>query len=106
LRPRSGGGIEFELKPQQVDAIPIEEGEVIAASALRAGDAPPSERTIGKPIANYKIRFGQLLPANYEYSPEWSDERTLYFRITNDRIELVPPSRAKGWAEAAGRKRP
>jgi len=106
LHPCSGGETEFILKPQEVDVNPIQEGAVIATPALGADDAPLSERTAGKPIAKYEIRFRQLLPVNYEYSPEWSDERTLYYRITSDGIELVPASQAKGRAEAAGRKIP
>jgi hypothetical protein len=106
LRPHAGGATEFVLKPHDVDVNPLEEGEATAAPALGAKDAPLSKRTIGKPIAKCEIQFRGLLPADYEYSPEWSDERTLYYRVTNDRIELVSASQAKGWAEAAGRKIP
>lgn len=107
LHPRSNGVTqEFRLGPHEAAEIEIDEGHVVTALLIGPANAALDQRTIGKTVAKGEIKFHKLLPTNYEYSPEWSDKRRLYYKITNNRIELVPASKAKGWAEAAGRKIP
>jgi len=86
---------EFFLGPHEADKTPIYEGQAVVAELKGPDNVRLDKREAGKPIARCEIRFRQLLPADYEYSPEWSDKRTFYYRITRDRIELVPASEAR-----------
>src|SRR5206468_12299451 len=53
-------------------------------------------RKVGKSLASCDITFRHLTPG-YEYSPEWSERRTLYFSIFGNRIESVRASEARNW---------
>jgi hypothetical protein len=95
--PRSEpGGVIFFLKPGDVNETDIWEGRVIASQLTGPSNVPLDKREIGKPIASGEITFSGL-PTDYEYSSESSDERRLYFRILDNRIESVPASDAKDW---------
>jgi len=74
---RSEGGVIFFLGPHEVNKTIIWE-------------------KIGKPIASGTISF-RTLPPDYQYSPEWSEKRTMYFRIANHRIESIPNSAGRNW---------
>lgn len=81
LRPHSDGfGTRFFLGPHEADKTEIDEGQAVAAELKGPDSLPLDERKVGKPIATCEIRFRQLLPADYEYSPKWSDKRTFYYR--------------------------
>lgn len=105
LLPRSDGGrTTFFLRPYEADKTPIEgEGEAIVSELKGSDNVPLYKRQVGTRIACCTITF-RGLPPDYEYSPEWSDKRTLHFRIFTDRIELVPASEARDWkiSEAKG----
>jgi hypothetical protein len=88
---------KFWLGPHETDITEILEGQAVAASLKGPVNVPASQRETNKPLASGEIKFRQLLSADYEYSPEWSDKRRFYYRITDDRIERIPASEARGW---------
>jgi hypothetical protein len=97
LLPRSDGGrTTFFLGPHEVDKTIIDEGQAVVSQLKGPGNVPLDRRKVGKPIASRAITFRHL-PPDYLYSPEWSNKRTLYFRISSNRIELVPASEARDW---------
>ena len=100
--PRSEpGGVIFFLRPGDLNETDIWEGRVIASQLRGPSNVSLHNREIGKPIASGEITFSGLR-TDYEYSPEWSAERRLYFRILDNRIEQVPASEAKDWKVPAG----
>jgi hypothetical protein len=82
-------GIVFFLRTDEARKEEIYEGGVVAAQVARGW--------IGKPVAKGQLRFHHLLAADYEYSPEWSDKRTFYYKVTTGRIERVPAATGKKW---------
>jgi hypothetical protein len=98
LLPRSDGGrTTFFLGPHETDKTTIEgEGEAVASRLDGPDNVRPDLRKVGKPVASCDITLRQL-PRGYEFSPEWSERRTLYFRILGSRIESVPSSEARDW---------
>ena len=96
LLSRSEGGETFFLAPHEADKTVIWEGQLVVSRLDGPDNLRLDLRKIGKPIARGDITFRHL-PPGYEYSPEWSEKRTLYFRIFPNRIESVPASEARGW---------
>jgi hypothetical protein len=98
LLPRSDGGrTTFFLRPYQADKTPIDnEGEAVVSELPGSDNVTLYKRRAGKRIASCEITFRHL-PPDYQYSPEWSNKRTLYFRIFTNRIELVPAFEARDW---------
>jgi len=98
LLPRSDGGrTTFFLAPHEADKTIIEgEGEAVASRLSGPDNVRLDLRKVGKSLASCDITFRHL-PPGYEYSPEWSERRTLYFRIFGNRIESVPASEARNW---------
>lgn len=94
LFSQSEGGETFFLAPHEADKTIIWKGQVVVSHLQGPDNVPLDRRQIGKPIARGEIRLREL-PSDYRYSPEWSDKRTLYYRISSNRIELVPASKAK-----------
>jgi len=90
------GGVIFFLKPGDVNETVISEGRAVASELKGPEEVSLDKREIGKLVATGEIRFN-VLPTDYEYSPESSDKRKLHFRILGDRIEMVPDSKAKNW---------
>jgi hypothetical protein len=93
---RSEGGVIFFLGPHEVNKTIIWEGRVVASRLLGPDNVPLDRQKIGKPIASGTISF-RTLPPDYQYSPEWSEKRTMYFRIANHRIESIPNSAGRNW---------
>ena len=93
---RSEGGVIFFLAPHEANKTTIWEGRLIVSLLEGPDNARLDLRKIGKRIASRDISFRHLPPA-YEYSPEWSEKRTLYFRIFTNRIESVPASAGRNW---------
>jgi len=94
LFPRSDpGGAMFFLGPYDTDKTIIWEGQAVVSRLKGAQSMPLDKREVGESIARCEITFREL-PGGYQYSPEWSNQRTLYFRIFSNRIELVPASEA------------
>jgi hypothetical protein len=94
LTPRSDGGrTTFFLGPYEEDKTAIDEGQVVVSELKGPSDVPLDRRQVGRPIATCQITFRDL-PPDYEYSPESSNKRTLYFNIYSDRIEQVPAPKA------------
>jgi hypothetical protein len=92
-----GGRTTFFLGPHETDKTILEgEGEAVASRLDGPDNVRLDLRKVGKPVASCDITFRRL-PPSYEYSPEWSERRTLYFRIFGNRIELVPSSEARDW---------
>jgi hypothetical protein len=97
LLPRSEpGGTKFFLGPHEVDKTIIWEGQAVASRLDGPDNVRLDLRKVGKPVASCDISFRHL-PPGYEYSPEWSERRTLYFRIFANRIESLPASEARDW---------
>ena len=97
LFPQSDQGrATFLLGPYDTDKTIIWEGQAVVSRLKGAQSIPLDKREAGESIARCEITFGEL-PADYSYSPEWSNKRTLYFRIFSNRIELVPASEARDW---------
>jgi hypothetical protein len=102
LIARSEGGEIFFLGPQEVSETDIWEGRAVASELKGPEGVPLHKREVGKPVACAEITFRNL-PRDYQYSPEESDKRKLYFRISTHRIELVPASEAKHWRDSEAR---
>ena len=98
LVPSSEGeiGTIFFLKPSDVDETEISEGRAVASKLKGAKNISLDKREIGTHIASGKITFSGL-STDYQYSPESSDKRRLYFRILGNRIESVAASQAREW---------
>src|SRR5882724_8955350 len=96
LLSRSEGSETFFLAPREADKTVIWEGQLVASRLDGPDNLRLDLRKLGKPIARGDVTFRHL-PPGYEYSPEWSGKRTLYFRIFRNRIESVPASEARGW---------
>ena len=96
LVSQSEGGQTFFLSPHEADKTIIWEGQLVVSQLEGPTNLRLDRQKIGKPIASRTITFRNL-PADYQYSPEWSDKRTLYFRIFSNRIESVPASQARDW---------
>jgi hypothetical protein len=97
LLPRSDAGrTTFFLRPYEADKTIINEGQAVVFQLKGSDSVPLDKREEGKQTASCEITFRQLLP-DYQYSPQGSDKRTLYFRIFSDRIQLVPASEARDW---------
>lgn len=96
LLSRSEGGETFFLAPHEADKPLIWEGQLVASRLDGPDNLSLNLRKKGKPIARGDITFRHLAPG-YEYSPEWSEKRTLYFRIFRNQIESVPASEARSW---------
>ena len=96
LLSRSEGGETFFLAPHEADKTFIWEGQLVVSRLDGPNSVSLDLRKIGKPIARRDITIRHL-PPGYKYSPEWSEKRTLYFRIFRNRIESVPASEAKRW---------
>src|SRR5215469_5217137 len=89
-------GATFFLEPHEADKTIIWEGQPIVSQLQRPDNVPFDRRKIGKPIARGQ-RTLRGLPSDYQYSPEWSEKRTLHFRIFTNRIESVPASEPRNW---------
>ncbi len=97
LLPRSEpGGARFFLGPHEVDKTIIWEGQAVASRLDGPSNVHLDLRKVGKPVASCDITFRHL-PPGYAWSPEWSERRTLYFRIFGNRIESIPGSEARDW---------
>ncbi|MGE5215076.1 MAG: hypothetical protein ACM3NN_15460 [Nitrospirota bacterium] len=96
LLSRSEGRETFFLAAHETDKTFVWEGQLVVSRLDGPNNVSLDLRKIGKPIARREITLRHL-PTNYEYSPEWSEKRTLYFRILRDRIESVPAVEARGW---------
>ena len=96
LLSQSEGGETFFLAPHEVDKTIIWKGQVVVSRLHGPDNVPLDRRQIGKPMARGEITLREL-PSDYRYSPEWSGKRTLYYRISSNRIELVSPSKAREW---------
>jgi hypothetical protein len=92
-----GAYTEFWIEPGGTNGgAEIHEGELVATALQGKPNVPVWERQSGEIIAKSKIKFPKFAP-DYEYSAADSDERTLYYRITDGKIELVPGSEARTW---------
>jgi hypothetical protein len=96
LVSESEGGETFFLGPHEADKAIIWKGKLVVSQLKGPSNLRLDRQKIGKPIASRAITFRNL-PADYEYSPEWSEKRTLYFRILSTRIESIPAFEAKHW---------
>ena len=96
LQRSEGGAAQFFLAPHEVDKTIIWEGQAVASRLNGPDNVRLDLRKVGKPVAKGDITFCQL-PPGYEYSPQWSERRTLYFRIFGNRIESVPAYEARDW---------
>jgi hypothetical protein len=97
LFPRSDPGrATFFLGPYDTDKTIIWEGQAVVSRLKGAQSIPLDKREAGESIARCEITFREL-PADYPYSPEWSNKRTLYFRIFSNRMDLVSASEARDW---------
>jgi len=92
----SEGAATFFLAPRETDETIIWEGEAIVSRLEGPNRKRLDLQKIGKAIATRAITFRNL-PPDYQYSPEWSEKRTLYFRILRNRIESVPASEGRNW---------
>lgn len=90
------GGTLFFLEPGDVTETEISEGRAVASQLKGPKNVSLDKREIGKSIATGEITFSGL-PTDYQYSPESSGKRRLYFRILGNRIEPVAASQAKDW---------
>jgi hypothetical protein len=98
LRTPSGATYEeFWLGPREADINSIHEGEAVIKSLKGPQNKPLDQREPDKTLVTGKIQFRDLLSADYEYSPQRSEKRRFYYRITQGRIERVPSSEAKNW---------
>jgi hypothetical protein len=106
LLPRSDGGrTTFFLRAYETDKTPIEgECEAVVCELKGPDNVPLYKRQVGRRIATCTITF-RGLPSDYEYSPEWSAKRMLYFRIFTDRIELVAAPEARNWKISESKRR-
>ena len=95
LSPSEGGALFF-LGPHEVDKTIIWQGRLVVSQLQGPDNVSLDLRKRGKPIASRDITFRRL-PPGYEYSPEWSESRTLYFKIFHNQIESVPASRGRNW---------
>lgn len=86
----------FFLAAQEVDKTIIWEGRAVVSRLEGPYNARLDLQKIGKPITSRAITFRNL-PPDYEYSPQWSEKRTLYFRILSNRIESVQASEGRHW---------
>jgi hypothetical protein len=97
LLPRSDRGrTTFFLGPYDADKTIIWEGQAVVSQLKGPDNVPLDKREAGKPIASCEITFRHL-PPDYQYSPESSNKRKLYFRIFSNRIELAPASETRDW---------
>jgi hypothetical protein len=95
--PKSEGGALFYMKPGDVHEIEISEGRVVALHATGPKNVRLyEERGKEKPVASGKMTL-QSLPRGWEYSPESSQARRLYFRIVDNRVEQVAASEGRSW---------
>lgn len=101
LVPKSEEGIGtlFFLKPDGVDETEISEGRAVGLELKGPKNLSLHKQKIGKSIATGEITFSGL-PADYQYSPELSEERRLYFKIFGNRIEPVAASQGRDWKVA------
>ena len=95
---RNRGAEEFFLAPDEADKTEIFEGDVvIAAELVGPANLRLHQRQVGRPVAKGELKFRHLLAVDYEYSPEWSDKRTFYYKVTLGKIERVPTATGKKW---------
>jgi hypothetical protein len=89
------GGLFF-LGPHEAQETQIPEGRANALRLKGPSDLPLHKQKMGERIATGEIRF-RSLGHGWEYSPELSTERTLYYQIIDHRVELVPASQGRHW---------
>jgi hypothetical protein len=95
--PRSEpAAVIFFLAPQDVTETDVWEGRVVASQLNGPTSLPLHKREMGKQAAIGEITFHSL-PHGYEYSPETSEERRLYYKIVDHRIQPVAVSEGRRW---------
>jgi hypothetical protein len=90
-RSKAEGGFMIKAHDVREELIDPDENEVVV---LQATGSTVSEK--GNVLARAKIDFSKL-PGNYQYLPESSFERRLYFRLGSARVEQVPASEGRHW---------
>ena len=94
VRPGVTGG--FWLGSHEANEAQVSEGRADAFRLKGPSSLPLDKRKRGERIAIGEITF-RSLRRGWQYSPELSPERTLYFRIVDNRIEEVAASEGRRW---------
>lgn len=106
IRLQSGWHTQFWLGPHEADKIEIFEGGVVASQLIGPANQPLDQRRECRLVAKGALKFRHLLALDYEYSPEWSDKRTFYYKIAGGDIKRVPAIEGKKWKIIGGKPPP
>jgi hypothetical protein len=87
---------ELWIGPKESSEVAIHEGAILAIEMARKRGVSTWEESSGIEVARGKIEFPKLNP-DYVYSAADSDQRTLYYKISRGKIDLVAALEGRRW---------